>query len=506
MSNFIHEFWRAHSERWNHDLIVRFPPEPNGYLHLGHAKAILANNDLIEEFGGSLLLRMDDTNPSAEKPEFEHAIIEDMRWLGAGFDARVRYASDHFEELKSLALCLIRNGEAYVDTSSKEEITRMRGSFHASGVPSIDRDLPIDIHIARFEALCDGKLKAGDAVLRARLDMSSTNMVLRDPVLWRGIKESHPRLPGWHAMPTYDFAHPFCDVRDGVSLSLCSLEFEDHRPLYERVVKWALDNGFGLPGRAGPVELEFARLEPDGGMTSKRKLKTAIESGEMGGWDDPRLLTLSGLRARGYTPEMIKKFVRRLGVNRSASVAPLAWLDEEVRNCCGMSPAALIVPDPMLLHLSGAIPTKMRLPSGDHLPVDGNTFWVCADDIRLASENGFFRLAPGNTVRLMGLGGFAIVDRVEGVCGVLEVWAHYEPTGKSKATIHCLPIGAACSVVIERITTWDGASCADDAWIKGDAMVEPGAPSHAGVFHAPRVGWGGWAENGAWRWLATMKA
>lgn len=337
-------------------------------------------------------------------------------------------------------------------------------------------------------------------VLRARLDLSASNMVLRDPVLWRVVGCSHPRLPHWTALPTYDFAHPFCDLRDGVSLSLCSLEFEEHKPFYETVLRWSIEHGFGMPGKAPPVELEFARLEPDVGMTSKRRLKEAVDSGEVTGWDDPRLLTLRGLRKRGYSAGVIKAFVRRLGVSRAASVAPLAWLEEEVRNEAGTVDTSLLVVDPipLILTCEEITPEKEAVCSRD--------WFVGRADVRTEADSGFFRMAPGNRVRLMGLGGFARVDRVETIGNrIAAVHARFETEGKAKATVHVLDRATAVETTVERYTTWSGDGPAAACLEEWPALAACETPPRAGIFHAPRVGWGFWTSEHRWRWLALMK-
>lgn len=506
MSNFIHEFWRLNASCWNNHLVVRFPPEPNGYLHIGHAKALLANFDLAEAFGGTVLLRMDDTNPGAERHEYEEAIIEDATWLGVNFDPRIRYASEHFEDLLRLAWKMIEHGEAYIDTSPKEALSAMRGTFNTPGIASPDREAAIEVHRERFSKLLSGEIGPGEAVLRARMDLAHPNLVLRDPVLWRGLSTPHPRLPGWVSFPTYDFAHPFCDLRDGVSLSLCSLEFEERRPLYDHVVERAIFHGFGLENRAAPRELEFARLEPDVGMTSKRVLKEAIERGGMTGWDDPRLLTLRGLRAKGYTPDMVRAFVRRLGVSRSASRAPMEWMDEEVRNAIGNAPARLVVMDPVVLDLTGDIPEVMKLP-GEREITAARNLWVGRDDVRAHEEPGFRRLSPGKLVRLMGLGGFARVDRV--VCdldGRIErVEATYLAEAKAKATVHVLPREYGTPIEATTVRTWDGESDPKLCWVSEKAVIEPGGERDL-LMHAPRVGWGWRVSEGEWRLLAGMVA
>ena len=506
MSNFIREFWLAHAARWDNTLVVRFPPEPNGYLHIGHVKALLANADLADAFGGTLLLRMDDTNPSAEKPEYEAGIIEDLNWLGVAFDPRVRYASDHFLGLLALAWRLVDAGEAYVDLSSKEALSAMRGDFNHPGTPSPDRSLPASEHRVRFARIVSGDMAAGSGVLRAKMDLASPNMVLRDPVLWRRMDHAHPRLPGWVSFPTYDFAHPFCDLRDGVSLSLCSLEFEDHRPLYDHVVALALAHGLGL-GVAAPMELEFARLDPDVGMTSKRTVRSAVESGAVTGWDDPRLLTLRGLRSRGYAPDMIKRFVRRLGVGRALSKAPMGWLDEEVRSVAGNTPAGFAIADPLPLHISGTLPEAITLPDGRAIAPDANCL-VSREDVRSIPEPGFYRLSPGAVVRLMGWGGFLTVDNVETdpLGYLLSISGRFHSEGKSKATVHVLPRAACLVGELIHTHTWDGVCDPATCETKMPLAVEHGAADLAGTFHAPRLGWLHAMDGTKWRLLAGMVA
>ena len=339
VSNFIEEFWLNEGHRWNNNLTVRFPPEPNGHLHIGHAKAVLIGEALHKKFGGVFILRMDDTNPEKEEKEFEDGIVSDLDWLGVVFD-KTSHASDYFEDLKNLALAMIEEGSAFIDTSSPEELALMRGDFYHEGTPSPTRDNPILWHKNMFTKMLDGTLKKNEAVLRAKLDMASKNIVLRDPVLFRTTTKPHPKKPLWHALPTYDFTHPFCDVMEGVSLSLCSLEFEERKPLYNWVVSKALLHGFSK--NPPPCELEFARLIPSSGPTSKRVIKKAIDDNMISGWDDARLLTLKGLKNKGYTPSVIKSFLERLGVSRSLSLAPLEYINEETRSIVGHKNAKTI--------------------------------------------------------------------------------------------------------------------------------------------------------------------
>ena len=504
MSHFISEYWNSHAHLWNNDLVVRFPPEPNGFLHLGHIKALLINADLARDHGGTFLLRMDDTNPRAEKIEFEHAIVKDVEWLDLGIPFTLVHASDHFDLLRDLAFSMIDHGLAYVDETPRETMALMRGDFHHPGTPSADRDMEPSIHRARFEAMCTGAYAEGEAVLRCKLDLAHPNMIMRDPVIWRILNDKHPRLPHWTAFPTYDFAHPFCDLRDRIALSLCSLEFEDHKPFYNHVVETAIALGFGWDGRKGPVELEFARLEPSVGATSKRTLKEWVESGAVTGWDDPRLLTVGGLRARGYTAAHIKSFVRRLGVGRSLSVAPMEWMDEAVREH-GSHATNMIVEDPVSLHLEGDLPDHMM--DANKLPVamSGRDFWVSALDVRAVADRDFYRLAPGHTVRVMGLGGFVVVDRVE--CEEerpVRVVGRFVSTGQSKATVHAIPASLARACSVERVSTWDGLEDSGMSWTRRRAMVL-GDERKEEIVHAVRMGWGRWIDEGRFRLVAGMR-
>lgn len=509
MHNFIHEFWARNRSHWNDHLVVRFPPEPNGHLHIGHAKALLTNAALVEAFGGRLIVRMDDTNPAVERPEFEHGILEDIAWLGVAHDPVVRRASDHFRDLHTLAEAMILAGEAYVDLSLPEAVAVMRGNFHTPGTPSACRSEPAEVHLARFRAMLEGVGEGRDGALRARMDMSNPSMVLRDPVLWRPVSVRHPRLPEWAALPTYDFAHPFCDLREEISLSLCSLEFEERKPLYNHIVERAVAHGLGR-GKHPPIELEFARLDPDVGVTSKRVIKSAIYSGALDSWEDPRLLTLRGLRARGYTPEMIRRFITRLGVSRAASIAPMSWLDDEARGVLGMEPAWLVVEDPVRLRLTGDLPDTMTWKDLTLSLDGGREFWVGREDVRASSEADFLRLAPGHCVRLMGLGGVCGVERVE--CDdtgrIVAVEAHYLGPGKAKATVHVLPMPHALAIRVSETRTWDGKEPADDCVTTRTGMLLEGTDraTPPGLFHAPRVGWGSLTHDGTtWRKLCGMK-
>ena len=289
--------------------VTRFPPEPNCYLHIGHAKSICLNFGLAQEFGGRCHLRFDDTNPAKESQEYIDAIEADVRWLGFQWDA-LHHASDYFETLYQWAVHLIQHGDAYVDEQSAEAIRATRGTLTEPGVESPYRDRATAENVARFSQMRAGELPDGAAVLRAKISMASPNLNLRDPIIYRIKHVSHPRAgDAWCIYPTYDFAHGQSDAIEGITHSLCTLEFEDHRPLYE----WFLKK---LPVPSKPKQTEFSRLELEGTVTSKRKLNTLVTEGYVHGWDDPRMPTIAGLRRRGYSPEGIRLFCERIGVTR----------------------------------------------------------------------------------------------------------------------------------------------------------------------------------------------
>jgi len=501
MTHFIDDFWLKNAHLYENALVCRFPPEPNGYLHLGHAKAAVVGFDMVEKHGGTFILRFDDTNPRAEKTYFEEAIKDDLAWLGVAFHKTV-HASDHFENLRDFARDLLKKDLAYVDETNKDTLAKNRGSFYEPGKESADRFLPSSTHVNRFEKMLAGGYREGEAVLRAKIDMASPNMNLRDPVLWRVMGEKHPRLPGWEAFPTYDFAHPFCDLLDGVTLSLCSLEFEDHKPLYNWIAKNAIELKYGNTTIA-PTELEFARLTPDRGMTSKRVLKKAVEEGLVTGWSDPRLLTLRGLRRKGYTPDHIKNFVRRAGVSRANSVVPLDWLDEEVRGAT--CPAHLIVMDPVRLILDES-PNILTLPDKTTKVFSGNEWLVSRDDIRDEASVDFFRLAPKNTVRVMGLSGFATVHTVKKDKDgrIVSVHAAFSETGKAKKTVHAVPLSLAESVEIKSAFVWDGASDPRLSLVTEKGVLIKDDCKEMTLIHAVRLGWGV-LENGVFSLTARIK-
>ncbi len=333
-------------------VVTRFPPEPNGYLHIGHAKSICLNFGIAESYGGACNLRFDDTNPEKESDEYVESIKRDLEWLGWAWDGEVRFASDYFELIHDCAVALIKAGVAYVDTQSPEDIARQRGDFTHPGQNSPHRDRTVDENLALFARMRAGDFNEGEAVLRARIDMASPNMNLRDPVLYRIRKVSHHQTGDtWCIYPMYDFTHPISDAIEGVTHSLCTLEFEAHRPLYD----WTLDNleGFlasrdSLPAR--PRQYEFARLNLNYTVMSKRKLKQLVDEGHVNGWHDPRMPTLSGLRRRGYTPAAIRRFSDMVGVARADSTVDTGMLEAAIRDDLNVNaPRAMCVLRPLKL-------------------------------------------------------------------------------------------------------------------------------------------------------------
>ena len=325
-NDFIRTIIRDDLASGKHDsILTRFPPEPNGYLHIGHVKSICLNFGVANEFGGACNLRFDDTNPTAEKQDFVDGIKEDVRWLGFEWAGDVRYASSYFDELYGWAVQLIKQGDAYVDLQSIDEIRANRGSFTEVGVPSPQRDASIEENLARFEDMRQGKFADGEAVLRAKIDMTHPNLNMRDPVIYR-VMHAHHHQTGdqWCIYPMYDFAHPLSDAYEGITHSLCTLEFEDHRPFYDWVVQKV---GFDVP----PRQYEFSRLNIDHTLTSKRKLKRLVDMGVVSGWDDPRMPTVAGMRRRGYTPEGLRDFCERIGITKSEGLVDHRMLEFSVR-------------------------------------------------------------------------------------------------------------------------------------------------------------------------------
>ena len=430
-------------------LVTRFPPEPNGFLHLGHAKSITVNFELAKQFGGQCHLRFDDTNPEKESQVFIDAIQEDVRWLGYQWHGEVRYASSYFQQLYDWALHLIDEGLAYVCDLSADEAREYRGSLTAAGRDSPHRSRSIETNRDIFERMRAGEYPEGSRVLRAKIDMASPNINLRDPILYR-IRKAHHHQTGdaWPIYPTYDFAHGQEDAIEGVTHSICTLEFEDHRPLYD----WFIEH---LPVPSRPRQIEFARLNTSYTMTSKRKLKQLVDSKAVEGWDDPRMPTLAGLRRRGYPPAAIRHFCEEVGTSRSDSVVDVAMLESAVRNQLNAeAPRVMAVLNPLPLTITNRerpeVLAVANHPGDEAMGTRSVPFtselYIDAADFREEANKKYKRLVIGKRVRLRG--GYVIeADRCDhdSAGEVSHVYAHVvegtlgedPPDGiKAKGVIH----------------------------------------------------------------------
>ncbi|KTC78370.1 glutamine--tRNA ligase/YqeY domain fusion protein [Legionella brunensis] len=386
------------------EVITRFPPEPNGYLHIGHAKSICLNFGLAQEFNGRCYLRFDDTNPIKEEQEFVDAIMDDVSWLGFTWQG-LTHSSDYYHELYDFAVYLIKHGKAYVDSLSIEEIRAHRGTLLEPGRESPYRNRSIEENLALFERMKAGDFADGEHVLRAKIDMQSGNVNMRDPVLYRIRHAKHQRTGDeWCIYPMYDYAHPISDALEKITHSLCTLEFQDHRPLYD----WFIDN---LPVPAKPVQTEFARLNLSHTVTSKRKLRDLVEKNIVSGWDDPRLPTLRGMRKRGYPPEAIRQFCEIIGISRSDSVIDMSILEECVRAELNKTvKRVLCVLDPLKIVIENYPIDKVERLEGKFNPQDPESpkrvlpfsreIYVERSDFMENPPKDYFRLSPGAEVRL----------------------------------------------------------------------------------------------------------
>ncbi len=384
---------------------TRFPPEPNGYLHIGHAKSICLNFGLAEKYNGLSNLRFDDTNPTKEEQEYIDSIKEDIRWLGFDWGDREYYASDYFDQLYQYALQLIKDGKAYVDSLSAEEIREYRGTLTEPGRNSPYRDRSVEENLELFEQMRAGEFEEGAYVLRAKIDMSSGNLNMRDPVMYRILHASHHRTGDkWCIYPMYDWAHGQSDSIEGITHSLCTLEFEDHRPLYD----WFLDQ----LGIYHPQQIEFARLNLSHTVLSKRKLLKLVGEGHVRGWDDPRMPTISGLRRRGYTPEAIRDFADRIGVAKANSTVDIALLEHCLREELNKkAQRVMVVLDPLRVVITNYPEDQVEEMEAVNNPEDASagtrkvpfsgTIYIEREDFREDPPKKFFRLAPGREVRLM---------------------------------------------------------------------------------------------------------
>ena len=456
-ADFIREIVAADVHSGLHSTIVtRFPPEPNGYLHIGHAKSICLNFGVARDFGGRCHLRFDDTNPVKEEQEYIDAIERDIRWLGFDWGEHLHHASDYFEQLYDWAVHLIRNGDAYVDDLSAEEIREHRGTLTEPGRNSPWRDRPADENLDLFVRMRAGEFPNGARVLRAKVDMVSPNINLRDPVLYRILHATHPRTGDtWRIYPTYDFAHGQSDAIEGVTHSICTLEFEAHRPLYD----WLIEH---LPVPSRPRQYEFARLNLTYTVLSKRFLLRLVEEGRVRGWDDPRMPTISGLRRRGFPAEGIRDFAEMVGVTKSDSVIEYGQLEYAVRAVLNRSaPRRFGVLDPLKVVIENypegrteevEVPNNPEDVSAGTRPVPfGRELWIERDDFMEEPAPKFFRLAPGREVRLRAAYFVTCQGVVKDAAGrVTELRCTYDPATRGgdapdgrrpKATLHWVSAG-----------------------------------------------------------------
>ena len=434
-SNFIRQIIDRDLAEGKNDgrVVTRFPPEPNGYLHIGHAKSICLNFGIADSYGGACHLRFDDTNPEKEEDQYIRSIQRDVEWLGFEWAGPVRFASGYFDQLHDFALQLIDKGLAYVDTQSPEKIAEMRGNFTTPGQNSPHRDRSVEENRALFARMRAGEFDEGEAVLRARIDMQSPNLNLRDPILYRIRKKAHHQTGDkWVIYPMYDFTHPLSDALEGITHSLCTLEFEDHRPLYD----WLIDN-VDVPAR--PRQYEFSRLNLNFTVTSKRRLKLLVDEAHVDGWDDPRMPTLSGLRRRGYTPAAIRNFCEALGVSRADSVIDMSVLEEAVRDdlnqhapraFCVLNPLKLVIenwPEGHEETLVAPVHPQDEAMGSREMPLTREVY-IDREDFREEANKKYKRLVLGDRVRLR----YGYVVRAESVVRddageIVEIRCSYDP-------------------------------------------------------------------------------
>ena len=434
-----------------HGVATRFPPEPNGYLHIGHAKSILLNYGLAQKYQGHFNLRFDDTNPTKEKTEFVQSIIRDVEWLGAKYDGEVRFASNYFQEMYEAAIKLIKKGKAYVCDLSAEEIREYRGTLKEPGKESPYRNRSIEENLALFEGMKKGEYPDGSKVLRAKIDMASPNMNMRDPVLYRVARMHHHNTgDAWCIYPMYDFAHPIEDAIEGITHSICTLEFEDHRPLYDWVVR-------ELEYAEPPKQIEFAKMYLTNVVTGKRYIKRLVDEGIVDGWDDPRLVTIAALRRRGFTPESIRNFMELVGVSKGNSSVDYAMLEYCIREDLKLKRSRVMaILDPIKLIID-------NYPEGqvEYMDVMNNQeneemgmrkvpfcreLYIEREDFMEEPPKKYFRLFPGNEVRLMNAYFVKCVDYKKDENGkITEIHCTYDPETRSgsgftgrkvKGTIH----------------------------------------------------------------------
>jgi len=448
VTNFIHQIVEKDLEQGTHGgkVVTRFPPEPNGFLHIGHAKSICLNFGTAQKYQGVCNLRFDDTNPEKESQEYIDAIVRDVEWLGFEWAGDIRYTSDYFDQLYAWAVHLIKEGKAFVCQLNAEQMREYRGNLTEAGKNSPYRDRSVDENLELFEKMRAGEFAEGEAALRAKIDMGAPNMNLRDPVIYR-VRKAHHHQTGdkWCIYPSYDFAHGQSDAIEEITHSICTLEFEDHRPLYD----WFINN---LPVPAKPRQYEFARLNLNYTITSKRKLKQLVDEQHVAGWDDPRMPTVSGLRRRGYTPRSIRNFCDMIGVTRSNSTVDMSMLEAAIREDLEAAPRAMCVIDPIKLTITNyaegeqewfEVPVHPKDETMGHrlVPLTRNLL-IEREDFALEAPKKWKRLAPGFAVRLRGSYCITCEEVITDEAGeVIELRCSYDPATKGENPTDYKPKG-----------------------------------------------------------------
>ena len=465
--NFIQEIIEKdlESKKYGDKVCTRFPPEPNGYLHIGHAKSICLNFTTAAKYGGKCNLRYDDTNPVKEDVEYVDSIEEDVRWLGFEWDKRL-WASDYFDQMYEAAVELIKKGKAFVCDLTGDEIREYRGTLTQPGKDSPYRNRSIEENLRLFEEMKEGRYKDGEKVLRAKIDMSSPNINMRDPIIYRIAHASHHNTGDkWCIYPMYDFAHPIEDAIEGITHSICTLEFEDHRPLYD----WVLREVGWWP--APPQQIEFARLNLTHTVMSKRYLKAMVEDGTVDGWDDPRMPTIAGIRRRGYTPEAVRQFCEDIGVSKSNSTVDVAQLEQCVREDLKTRvPSRNVIFDPVKVIITNypegrselcEIENNAQVPEmGTRKVSFSRELWIDGADFMEEPPKKYFRLFPGNEVRLKGAYYITCTDVIKNPDGTIkEIHCTYDPQTNSgsgfegrkvKGTIHFVDAASAVPLTIRQ--------------------------------------------------------
>ena len=484
ISNFIHNIIDKdlENQKYGDKVYTRFPPEPNGYLHIGHAKSICLNFSTAQKYGGQCNLRYDDTNPVKEDVEYVDSIEEDVKWLGWEWDKRL-WASDYFDKMYEGAVELIKKGKAYVCDLSAEEIKSYRGTLKEPGKESPYRNRSVEENLQLFEEMREGKYADGQKVLRAKIDMYSPNINMRDPVIYRiAHTEHHNTGSKWCIYPMYDFAHPIEDAIEGITHSICTLEFEDHRPLYDwtlREIGW---------WENPPQQIEFARLNITNTVMSKRHLKALVDNGDVEGWDDPRMPTIAGLRRRGYTPEAIRDFCERIGVSKANSLVDVSLLEHCVREDLKTKVESRnVVENPIKVVITNYpedTQEKVEIENNKEIPEMGNRMvpfsrelWVDAEDFMEIPVKKYFRLFPGNEVRFKGAYFITCNEVVKNEDGTIkELLCTYDPETKSgsgfegrkvKGTIHWVEAKTAVKI---KIRAYDYLMVEDE---KGENIINP---------------------------------